>query len=135
MFPHATQLTLFDNWIDRANSKWWTNFSIWLNFKVQWNSVITNKYLGKIGHFSTQMNPVITNKNGRSRAVRYNRLWLCHLSQKSHFRIIVCSFKREMKLIVGNCYLFESKRNITQICEALKVESFKSGCHKQLCIS
>ncbi len=24
------------------------------------HSVITNKFLGKIGHFSTQMNPIIT---------------------------------------------------------------------------
>ncbi len=38
------------------------------------NSVITNKHLGKIGNFSTQMNPVITNKNVRSRAARYNRV-------------------------------------------------------------
>ncbi len=37
-------------------------------------SVITNKYFGKIGRFTTQMNPVITNKYGRSRAVRYNRV-------------------------------------------------------------
>ncbi len=38
------------------------------------HSVITNKFLDEIGHFTTQMNPVITNKNGRSRAVRYNRV-------------------------------------------------------------
>jgi hypothetical protein len=39
---------------------------------VKTNTVIMNKFLGKIGHFSTHMNPVITNKNGRSLAVRYN---------------------------------------------------------------
>jgi hypothetical protein len=30
------------------------------------HSVITNKILVKIGHFSTKMNPVVTNKYGRS---------------------------------------------------------------------
>ncbi len=45
------------------------------------HSVITNKYLGKIGHFSTQIYPVITKpgyteRNGRSRVVLYNRVWL-----------------------------------------------------------
>jgi hypothetical protein len=30
---------------------------------IQWNSVITitNRFLGQIGHFTTQINPVITN--------------------------------------------------------------------------
>ncbi len=57
---------------------------------IQWNSIITNsvvdersvimnRILGKIGHFTTQinlviMNPGITKNYGRSRAVRYNRL-------------------------------------------------------------
>jgi hypothetical protein len=51
------------------------------------NSVITNIFLCRIGHFSTQINPgydkprlwqtpVITNKNGRSQSVRYNWVWL-----------------------------------------------------------
>ncbi len=51
------------------------------NFSVQWNSVLTNKFLGKIGYFSTQINPVIANpcyneKNVRPRAVRYIRVSL-----------------------------------------------------------
>ncbi len=53
---------------------------------IQWNSVITNNFLGKIGHFSAQMNPVITNKNGRSRA-RYTRVWLYVYIV---LRIVVC---------------------------------------------
>ncbi len=35
------------------------------------HSVITNEFLGEIGKFSTHINPDITNKNDRSRAVRY----------------------------------------------------------------
>ncbi len=55
-----------------------TLFVHFLSFSVniQWNSVITYKFLSKIGHISTKINPVITNKNVRSRAVRYNRVWL-----------------------------------------------------------
>ncbi len=59
-------------------------------FYIQWNSVltnsvvnehsvITNRFYGHIGHFTTQINPAITNKNGRSLAVRYNRVWLYEL--------------------------------------------------------
>ncbi len=59
--------------------------------KIQWNSVITNsvvnehlvitnRFQEQFGHFTTQINPVITNpgynKNGRSRAVRYILVWL-----------------------------------------------------------
>ncbi len=32
--------------------------------------------MNQIGYFSPQIDPVITNKNGRSRAVRYNRVSL-----------------------------------------------------------
>ncbi len=39
--------------------------------KIQWNSVITNIYLGQMCHFNTQINPVITNKNGWSRVSLY----------------------------------------------------------------
>ncbi len=38
------------------------------------HSVKTNIFLSQIGHISTQINPVITNRNGCSRAVRYNRV-------------------------------------------------------------
>ncbi len=49
--------------------------SVITNSVVNAHSVITNRFLGQIGYYSTQINPVITNKNGRSRAVRYNRVW------------------------------------------------------------
>ncbi len=39
------------------------------------HSVIPNIILSHIGHFSSQINLVITNTNGRSRAVRYKRVW------------------------------------------------------------
>ncbi len=42
------------------------------NSVVYKHSVITNRFLSQIGYFSTQIKPVITNKNGRSQAVRYN---------------------------------------------------------------
>ncbi len=61
--------------------------------QIQWNSVITNsvanehsvitnRFIGQIGQSSTQIDPVITNPgyneqlNCRSRALRYNRVWL-----------------------------------------------------------
>ncbi len=34
-----------------------------------------NAQLSQIGHFSTKINPLITDKNGQSRAVRYNLVW------------------------------------------------------------
>jgi hypothetical protein len=40
------------------------------------HSVITNNFLGEIGHFSTQLNPALTNQNKRFRAIRYNRVSL-----------------------------------------------------------
>ncbi len=43
---------------------------------VNEHSVIMNRFYGQIGHFTSQINPVITNKIGRSRAVHYNRVWL-----------------------------------------------------------
>ncbi len=46
------------------------------NSVVNEHSVITNRFLGQIGHFTTQINTVITNKNGKSQAVRYNRISL-----------------------------------------------------------
>ncbi len=36
--------------------------------------VITDKFLSQIGYLSSQINPVITSKNGRSRAVSYSRV-------------------------------------------------------------
>jgi hypothetical protein len=44
------------------------------NSVVNEHSVITNLFSSQIGYFSTHINPVITNKNGRSRAVRCNRV-------------------------------------------------------------
>jgi hypothetical protein len=51
------------------------------NSVVNEHFAITNRFLGQIGHFSTQINSVITNPscnelNCRSRAVRYNRVCL-----------------------------------------------------------
>ncbi len=57
---------------------------------VNEHSVITNRFLGKIGYISTQINPVITNKIGLSQAVRYNRVWLYLLSinlQNEYYKI------------------------------------------------
>ncbi len=47
--------------------------SVITNSVVYEHSVITNRFSGQIGHFTTLNNPVIANKNGRSRAFRYNR--------------------------------------------------------------
>ncbi len=58
--------------------------------KLSYNehSVITNRYKGQIDNFTTQINQVITNTNGRSRAVHYSRVWLYIqiFSPKSHFQ-------------------------------------------------
>ncbi len=50
--------------------------SVITNSVVNEHSVIANRILGLIGYISTQINSLITNKNGRSRAVRYNRVLL-----------------------------------------------------------
>ncbi len=67
---------------------------------IQWNLVtitnsiinehlvITNIILGQSGHFSTQINPVIMNKNCSSWAVRYNQVCL-------YFFVFVCSPKSQ----------------------------------------
>ncbi len=43
-----------------------------------------------IGHFTTQINPVITNKHDRSRAVRYNRVWLYLKTYSTTYTTICC---------------------------------------------
>jgi hypothetical protein len=50
--------------------------SVITNSVINEHSVITNRFESHIGHFNSQNNPVITNKNGRSLTVRYNRVWL-----------------------------------------------------------
>jgi hypothetical protein len=42
------------------------------NLVVNEHPVITNRIFGQIGHFTTQINPVKTKKNGRFRVVRHN---------------------------------------------------------------
>ncbi len=39
--------------------------SVIKNLVVNENLVVTNRFKGQIVHFTTQINPVITNKNGR----------------------------------------------------------------------
>ncbi len=67
---------------------WKTNIT-----KLQWNSVVTNSFvnehsvitngfLSQICYFRTQIDPVITNKNGQSPAFRYNRVSLSKI--KTH---------------------------------------------------
>ncbi len=53
---------------------------------------VTNRCLGQTGNFSTQINPVITTKNGRSRVVRYNRVWLyvCECKCKISSQNVIC---------------------------------------------
>jgi hypothetical protein len=63
--------------------------SVITNSVVNEHSVITNRFLVQIGYNSTQMNPVITNKNDRSRAVRYNRVSL-------YSKILINSFQPAM---------------------------------------
>ncbi len=41
---------------------------------VSEQSGIKNRFLSQADYLSTQINPVITNKNGRSQAVRYNQV-------------------------------------------------------------
>ncbi len=63
------------------------SFMITIYRYIQWNKVITNlivkeysdmtnRIWSQIDHFSTQINLIRWNKNGRSRAVRYNRVSL-----------------------------------------------------------
>ncbi len=40
--------------------------SVLTNLVINEHSVITNRFLSQIGHFSVQINPVIINKNDRS---------------------------------------------------------------------
>ncbi len=51
--------------------------SVITNSVVNEHSVITNIILCHVGRYSRQINPFITNKICRSRAVRYNRVLLC----------------------------------------------------------
>ncbi len=53
---------------------------------AQQNSVIANIFPSLIGKFNTQINLVITNKNGLSRAVRYNRVSLFFQGRAKNFR-------------------------------------------------
>ncbi len=48
----------------------------WLGLRVTCSMTLGcwYRFKNQICHFSTQINPVITNKNDRSRAVRYNRV-------------------------------------------------------------
>jgi hypothetical protein len=66
--------------------------SVMTNSVVNEHSVITKRYLGQIGHFTTQMNPVITNKNGRSRGVRYNRVGPNSIQNNYFTRTVIPSF-------------------------------------------
>ncbi len=88
---------------------------------ILWNSVITNlvvnehvitnRFLGQIGHFSTQMNPVITDVNGRSRAIRYNRVWL-YFNQQIVYVILPWDWMLPLPLFVDifcSKYLFVGK--------------------------
>ncbi len=50
--------------------------SVITNSAVNEHSVITNIFSIQIGHFSTQINPVITNKNGMSTLFVKNRVRL-----------------------------------------------------------
>ncbi len=52
-------------------------FSLRRLFSYNYNELGYNEQiLSKIGHISTQIKPVKTSNNVRSRAVRYNRVWL-----------------------------------------------------------
>ncbi len=54
------------------------------NSVVNDHSVITNIFLSQFGYFSAQIIPVITNKNGRYRAVRYYRVFFLTKMLKVH---------------------------------------------------
>ncbi len=65
------------------NNKWISSAwnSVIANSVVNEHSVITNKFLGLIGHFTTQIDPIITNpgyneRKCRSRVVRYYQVWV-----------------------------------------------------------
>ncbi len=55
--------------------------SVTTNSVINEHSVTTNRFVGQIGHLLRKLTRlcrtlVITNKNGSSQAVRYNRVWL-----------------------------------------------------------
>ncbi len=67
-FPHSDLKVPYSSYIQ------WN--SVITNSVVDEHSVITNSLWSQISHFCTKINPVITNKNARSQAVRYNQVWL-----------------------------------------------------------
>ncbi len=82
-----------------------------MNSVVNEHLVITNRFLGQNGHFRIQINPVITNKNGRFRAVRYNRVFFSLVFR--HFYSIHPSSLEKLEIVKLSPRLDRNNNHVT----------------------